>query len=398
MNLLMIGFDHTVAMAGSHSNTDTRQRHLKYERALQRSIPGSRIIMLVRAPIQSEERIIEEDGLIVHLIPCRRPWFLPKLLLMADSIARRFQIDLITTQTPFDDGLAGVILSRRWNVPLQVQMRSSFLDCTNWIAERPVVYGIFNVLGKFVARKAHSVRVVSSGEKNRLETRFRWLRGKVVFLPPLVNFKTFGDQITAPDERAAKDLLGQSRSAQHGFILFVGRLAKEKDLPTLLKAYARLRQDDDMPGLVIAGDGPLRGALERMARKLGINSAVCWLGAVHPSSLRGLYARAICTVLPSRHEGFGKVIAESYLMWTPVVTTPIVSAAELIQDGVTGYVVPFADDGKLAEKVNSLLGGAHLAREMGARGRRHILHYLPAENEYLDRLVNVWLSAANPDA
>ena len=92
---------------------------------------------------------------------------------------------------------------------------------------------------------------------------------------------------------------------------------KEKNPALLLDALAsaRLRRPD--LALVIAGDGQLRNHLEKRVGDLNIARHVIWLGNVPISDLRGWYANATATVLPSLQEGFGKVIVESYLMGTP---------------------------------------------------------------------------------
>ena len=134
-------------------------------------------------------------------------------------------------------------------------------------------------------------------------------------------------------------VLGRRGLPAAPYILFVGRLSREKNLPLLLQAFALAIRDVRDGVLVVVGDGPLRGRLENVARTLGIGERVVWAGAVPLRSLRGWYAASAGVVIPSLQEGFAKVVAESCLMERPVIATPFVSARELLSDGVTGLNV-----------------------------------------------------------
>lgn len=394
MDVLMIGMDETIARTGPGIVGDTRARHLKYAEALQKREPGSRLVVITRASVTYSPEPIEEGGLIVYPVPCLRLMFLPRVLRKGLTLSRRYEFDLITTQTPFDDGLTGLLLSRRRDIPLNVQMRSSFLDDAYWIAGKPIVYRIFNWLGKRVSRRAKTVRVISRGEKQRLEKRFPWLRSKIHLLQPLVNKEMFAAR---PKERelevVKRTLLGRGLPSDK-LVLFVGRLSVEKDIPTLLRAFGIVLSE--MPGasLAIVGDGGLRRSLENLSLDLDIDKRIIWTGAIPSEELRGWFLNASVTALPSLHEGFGKVIAESYLMGTPTVVTPFVSANELVLKDETGLIVPFKDPSSLAKAIIDILSNPDTARAMGERGKAHILGYLPSDEEYMDRLVRLWRATA----
>lgn len=180
-------------------------------------------------------------------------------------------------------------------------------------------------------------------------------------------------------------------------LLYVGRMAREKDLSTLLRAFAILQPRCTNSSLAMIGDGPLKTILQRQAVELGIDRNVLWIGSLELNELRGWYAAAVATLLPSLHEGFGKVIAESFLMGTPVIVTPFVSAGELVIEGETGFIVPFRNHDLLARKCEELLCNSQKAIAMGNLGRQHIIDYLPSEHEYLNRLVDIWEQSSRFD-
>jgi glycosyltransferase involved in cell wall biosynthesis len=119
---------------------------------------------------------------------------------------------------------------------------------------------------------------------------------------------------------------------------------------------------------IIVGDGPDRSRLETVARDLGLlPDGVQFLGLRHdvPAILR----HADVFVLTSEHEGFPNVLLEAMTARLPIVTTPAGDARRVVTDGVTGYVVPFADVGAMAQRVLELMQSPPLRRRLGEAGR-----------------------------
>jgi L-malate glycosyltransferase len=143
-----------------------------------------------------------------------------------------------------------------------------------------------------------------------------------------------------------------------------------KGLDLLLDAAARLT--DDYPDLVcqIAGEGEMRGALEASARQRGLADRFRLLGSVAdvPAFLAGLDI----AVLPSRSEGMSNALLEYMAAGRAIVATSVGAAAELIDDGVHGLLVPPNDAGKLAEAIDRLLKNPGLAHRIGKAARRRV--------------------------
>ena len=400
MRVLMISWDKSILSATVDAGGDMRDRHLRYAAALNRHEPASQLTVVVRTPRgTATQSIILSEALAARSIPCPRWAFAYAAARALGPIAREGRFDLVTTQTPFDDGLVGLWLKRKYGIPLNLQMRSSFIDVPNRINQRPIVYRVLNTIGKSVLRRADTVRVISNGEKARLSGKFPDVADDIHVLHPLVNTHIFTNPVTVEESDRVRKELRRSGLEESPYLLYVGRLMKEKNPALLLDALAsaRLRRPD--LALVIAGDGQLRNHLEKRVGDLNIARHVIWLGNVPISDLRGWYANATATVLPSLQEGFGKVIVESYLMGTPVVTTPFVSAPELILDGETGFIADsFTDPTDLASKVVSLLASPERAREMGRKGREHVTRYLIPEDVYMNKLIEIWEHTARKGA
>jgi glycosyltransferase involved in cell wall biosynthesis len=154
-------------------------------------------------------------------------------------------------------------------------------------------------------------------------------------------------------------------------LLCVGRLIPIKGHIVLLRAFAEARQQLPELQLEIAGRGPLEPALKALARELGINDAVHFLGQVSP--IQDAIEHAAVVVVPSMGEGFGMAALEAMERSRPVIAADVGGLGELVRDGETGLLVPAGEAEPLRDAILRLAGDLDLAREMGAAGRRRAL-------------------------
>jgi phosphatidylinositol alpha-1,6-mannosyltransferase len=161
-----------------------------------------------------------------------------------------------------------------------------------------------------------------------------------------------------------------------GQIIFtVGRwLASEryKGMDTLITALPRLLTRRPKLQLVLAGEGDDRAWLEDLAQKSGVSLHVHFLPKLTYAELASCYAACDIFALPSAGEGFGLVYLEAMAFAKPVIGGAHGGAPEVIQDGVTGYVVQHGDAVQLATCIETFLADPALARKMGERGRERV--------------------------
>lgn len=149
-------------------------------------------------------------------------------------------------------------------------------------------------------------------------------------------------------------------------LLAVGRLHWQKDYPTLLRAFATLRQTRPAR-LLILGEGPQRSALQSLATELGVTEYVAMPG-FGPNPLAAM-SRAAAFVLTSRAEGFGNVLAEALACGCPVVSTDCPSGPrEILDGGRYGRLVPVGDAGALATALAETLYSASDRDALACRG------------------------------
>lgn len=161
-------------------------------------------------------------------------------------------------------------------------------------------------------------------------------------------------------------------------VLYAGRLNPEKNLPLLLQAFGKLLHLDLDAGLWIAGIGDQRERLETMCRSLGIAGRVQFLGFLAHSELARYYAGCDVFVLPSLVETQGLVAMEAMRFARPIVVTrAIVSARELVEEGVNGYIVDPHVPAALADRLMALARDPELRKRLGRAGAQRSLAYSP---------------------
>jgi glycosyltransferase involved in cell wall biosynthesis len=158
-------------------------------------------------------------------------------------------------------------------------------------------------------------------------------------------------------------------------LLCVGRLIPIKGHIVLLRAFREARRQVPSLRLDIAGRGPLEPALRALARELEVDDAVRFLGYVAP--IQRAIEDAAIVVVPSMGEGFGMVALEAMERARPVIAAEIGGLGELVEEGVTGLLVPPGEADPLAQALVRLGADLELAAEMGEAGRRRALeHFL----------------------
>lgn len=151
----------------------------------------------------------------------------------------------------------------------------------------------------------------------------------------------------------------------------VARLVEVKRHGDLLHAFARLGSGALRPRLLLLGDGPLRRTLERQARDAGIDGRVDFLG--ERADVAALLPLCDAFVLASRTEGMSNAAIEAMACGLPVVATAVGGQPELLEDGVTGLLVPPRSPARLGFALEQLLHAPARSHRMGRLGRERVL-------------------------
>ena len=154
-------------------------------------------------------------------------------------------------------------------------------------------------------------------------------------------------------------------------VLFVGNSEdRNKGIRYLLEALRLIR--DDVPFRLTVVHRPGSKGAPRLVQQLGLHGRVTFLENLSTEELLHEYNRAQVLVSPSLYEGFGLPAAEAQACGTPVVATTAGALPEIVDDGVTGLLVPPGDTGALAEAIRTLLTDPERCRRMGEAGAKRV--------------------------
>lgn len=153
------------------------------------------------------------------------------------------------------------------------------------------------------------------------------------------------------------------------YILGIGRMVPQKGFDILLQAFAAIVGDVDVD-LLLAGDGPVRSELERLAGELGLSSRVRFLGPLDRPAAASAFHGAEVFALPSRLEPQGIVVLEAMAAGTPVVASAVGGVPETVTDGVNGLLADGPTDGSLADAIRRVVTDPKLRTGLVDCGRR----------------------------
>jgi glycosyltransferase involved in cell wall biosynthesis len=160
-----------------------------------------------------------------------------------------------------------------------------------------------------------------------------------------------------------------------------------KDHRTFLRAAALVVERVPTAEFHLIGAGPGEAAARALAQELGIADRVRFLGSLGPEEVWAALGRLGVSVLSTLSEGMPNAVLEAMLAGRPVVGTAVPGVKEIVEHGVTGYLVPVRDASAMAAPITELLKDPGRAASMGAAGRRHVL-----STHSPDRMVDAFLA------
>jgi len=251
---------------------------------------------------------------------------------------------VISTQDPFQTGFVGVYLSKKFNLPLQLQIHTDFLS--NHFSK-----SFFNLIRRiiayFVIPSAQGIRVVSQVIKDSLEKQYNDLRVTIEILPVFVDIEKIINTKPSIDIKI--------KFPQFKFvILMASRLTREKRIDVALEAFKKVLSRLSYVGLVIAGDGSERISLENLTNKLGLSNNVVFVG--WQGDLVSFYKTANLFLLTSEYEGYGMSLIEAGACGCPIITTRVgIALTSFFVDGKNASVCPVNDIECLSQSILELI-------------------------------------------
>ncbi len=285
-------------------------------------------------------------------------------------LIRRQRIDLVHTHL-VHGGILGRLAARLGGVRRVVTTRHYGTE----LKERSLLYRLEDRM----TRRSGRVIAISQAVRRHLEERGIAPPERIRVIHNALDSELFGgDPPPVRDDPGRPPVLGS-----------IGRLRPQKGFHHLLDAFRLVLDHHPAAMLEIVGDGPLRGELEGRCRQLGIDNAVRFTGSVPHTEIPRVIDGWDLFVLSSVWEGFGMVLIEAMARSRATVATRVGGVVEVVEEGVTGLLVPPGDPGSLARAVGGLLDHPQQLAAMGRAGRERALGLFSMET-FTEKTVAVY--------
>jgi glycosyltransferase involved in cell wall biosynthesis len=260
----------------------------------------------------------------------------------------------------------GPFLPLRWHGPKVVTIHdlNIYLNVRNWLRPKTLLaWADLAVETPFSARVARRVITASQGASKDLQRLLRVRRDAIRVIPDAPD-PFFDAAPSATELSAVREI-----TADKPYVLFVGVLSPQKNLRGLLLAFARSSLPAEGINLVLAGrdESDYGAVLRRLSRRLNIEPLLKLPGYVARSTLRGLYAGALCLVLPSHGEGFGLPVVEAMALGAPILAANRQAIPEVVGEG--GLLFDPTDPAELATLLDRVWLDLPLRKDLSDRAR-----------------------------
>jgi len=295
--------------------------------------------------------------------------------LLALWVILRHRVTIIVTQSPYE-GFVGALVKKiarlfGRRVALVVENHGDF-EVSPFLQRKVRFPGLYrlvmNRVAGFALRLADALRAISRPTREQLQ---RWAGNK-----SLVTFVAWTDLevfLQAGEEKRYND---------PPMVVYTGVFIPLKGVHFLIDAFAMLYREFPNVYLTLIGkeeNVEYAEFLKRRVRELELEKQVKFLSFMSQRDLAKHMAQACVLVLPSLSEGLGRVVFEAMACGTPVIGSRVDGIPEMIEDGVTGFLVPPGDVKALAERLRWVLEHPVEAREMGQRAREFAQRFFSPE-------------------
>lgn len=311
----------------------------------------------------------------IKRIPARSIYFDPEDKLMKYGAAllrvselRQMQYDIVHIHTPFVAHYLGLELARELNVPCVETYHTFFEDYLHhylpWIP-KVMARGMARMISK---RQCNAVDAIVAPSKPMLDV----LRGygvniRAEVIPTGLQMKSF----EVADGKAFR--VKYDIPLDRPMLLYVGRVAFEKNIDFLLEMANKLIQQRPDILLVITGEGPAEASLHKQSKSLGLNDHVKFIGYLDRNTeLNACYQAADIFVFASKSETQGLVLLEAMAQGTPVVAIAELGTASILIEGQGALIAP-DEATQFAERVLHLLAYPEERFELGRSARNYAL-------------------------
>jgi glycosyltransferase involved in cell wall biosynthesis len=293
--------------------------------------------------------------------------YVPLTLFHLTRLLRRHRIDAINCHYLAEYFIHLVIAARLLRVPVVISVHGADVDRYARVSRAQ------RFLLRLVMRGANRIVACSDAMARDTAKVFTAAAYKVTYVHNGVDLAAFAS-------------VGGPTAVAGPFLLSVCRQVDKKGTDTLLRAFALIDRDFPELSLVIIGDGPILEQNRALARGLGIEKRVFFMGDMAHADVLPYFEACALFVVPSRVEPFGLVVLEAAYYKKGMVCTRVGGIPEIITDNVSGFLVEPDDAAGMAGKIGILLRDPALAERFGAQAQQAMMARFRWEDRVKDYL------------
>jgi len=276
---------------------------------------------------------------------------------------------LITTQDPFETGLVGYMLKRKFKLPWQIQIHTDFLS--PYFGGESIKNKVRVLLAKWLIQKSNNIRVVSERIKTSLCSKLQVPGSKIAVLPIWVDIEKIKNSHTETDLH--KKYPGRF------IILMASRLTKEKNIGLAIEVLKEIAKKHPEVLLLIVGSGPESEKIKSQVIDYKLQDFVVFES--WNNDLVSYYKTADLFLLASNYEGYGRTVIEAMAASLPVVMTDV---------GIgMGLVARVGDESDLAEKILGIISSSEKRKQVLEEQDKFFRNW-PTKLEYLSKIKQLW--------
>lgn len=311
-------------------------------------------------------KVLRIPGIPVGIYDYRLTGIYP---IKAIKMIRKWNLDVIHSQTEFGIGTFARILAKQFSIPLVHTYHTMYEDYVHYIT-----HGYFNRSSKkiveyltlFYCDKTISELVVPTKKAYELFKQKYKVDRNVYIVPTGIDVEKFYlENNTSVDVSKKRKALGLEKD--DFVILFVGRIGTEKNIDLLLSSMKSLSNVSEKIKLLIIGDGPDLENYKKYVSRNQIDSCVVFIGKVPWNDISGYYAMADCFVTASRTETQGLTVIEAMAASLPVVVIDDESFTDTVIDHLNGLI--FKNRREYKKCIISLFEDKELRKKLGNQAR-----------------------------
>lgn len=297
----------------------------------------------------------------------------------AQSLMEHDGFDVIVAQDL--TGPVARVLRRAYGAPYLISTHAESMESKDF---KKNFRHLLNPVIKQSLKNANGLRVVSDGVKKYYQAQ--GVACPIVVIPTAQNYGLFA-KLNSETAKVKEKYKGQQ------LLLTDGRLVSVKNYPLLFEATKELRDTFKDVRLLVIGSGPLELKLKTLAKKLGLEKTIEFLGNMPYEHIVPFYQACDLFVLASDSESLGKVLIQAGFAGKACVATKTSGAESIIEDNKTGFLVEKNNKAELVEKISSILKDASLGKSLGESARELVTQKYDSEKN-IKQFVDFWKKIA----